>query len=403
MKDCLIIDYSHISEYIDFLPKPKFKPKNSFQVVLVLICDAKIVEKLKSLPNGKAKLAFVDTEIFKNNIHENYYFYYQPKKSICILEGDCEKYIDIIIKNINLYLPPDTMLCKYITIHKNNTVNENLLKIYIDNGFHSPYITNKLPTGENIYTSLSISRLNKEKEVEHNINIYHKVSDILRQKDDMCCTINTRFSNDAINFLKSASKLGHTKNKDGSSSQKEISGELIVSKIVKENEKIIYIIDVDKRSIQSGGEENVDVNPTRYNFHSHPEEAYVRHSVHKAWPSATDYLGFLQLGLNTIFHTVATIEGLYIISFTCHWGKSLNKVDKKFIKKHYKIKHTEKHTPEQYCNFVNNIKYKNYPIFKVQYLSWEKAREIINVYYPKIAMSCMPTGNILSSFKKLHK
>ena len=76
MKDCLIIDYSHISEYIDFLPK-NFKPKkNSFLPVLVLICEKEIIKKLKSLPDGKAKLAFVDTDIFKNNIYENYYFYY---------------------------------------------------------------------------------------------------------------------------------------------------------------------------------------------------------------------------------------------------------------------------------------------------------------------------------------
>ena len=65
-------------------------------------------------------------------------------------------------------------------------------------------------------------------------------------------------------------------------------------------------------SLISGIEEEVDAVLNRYNFHTHPREAYIRNNVVKGWPSAQDYLGFIDLDGNTIFHSVITLEGVYI-------------------------------------------------------------------------------------------
>ena len=144
-------------------------------------------------------------------------------------------------------------------------------------------------------------------------------------------------------------------------------------KIVKNSDKLLYIIDVNKDSVKSGEEEAVSVSATRYNFHSHPEEAYIRHSVDNAWPSLTDYIGYFKLGNNTIFHCIASLEGVYILSFSPYWVKRLNELNEKIIKKKYDIESEDDYTPSQYVKKVNEILYKNQPIFNLKYFPWKKA------------------------------
>jgi hypothetical protein len=206
-----------------------------------------------------------------------------------------------------------------------------------------------------------------------------------------------------VEFLRKTSKMGITMNKNGKKSQKELTGELYVKEVVKDTNGFVYIIDINKNSITSGEEENVNVSPTRYNFHSHPHEAYVRHSVDKAWPSQTDYLGYHKLGQNTIFHCVATLEGVYILSFGAYWGSHLKDVSRSFIGKHYDIDHKEKYTPEEYVEKINSIMYKGKPIYELRYFPWEKAGSVFEAYFPQINSSCLMSQKIVENYNKVYK
>ena len=44
--------------------------------------------------------------------------------------------------------------------------------------------------------------------------------------------------------------------------------------------------------------ESVDVIDTRYNFHTHPKEAYINHNCDLGWPSTDDLITF------TFFYTL---------------------------------------------------------------------------------------------------
>jgi hypothetical protein len=403
MFECVIIDFQKLSKKINPLKKylnlPNLEYKG-FLPALIIISKKPIIEKLSECSLGKKRIEYINSKEFQKSIVQHYIYLYNVRKRICIVDPKSINHIDLILENCINYLLPNTLL--WVGLELDN--NEDIKKI-CDIGFNSPYITNIRPDKKRCNKEvIALCRKNIENDPDAIEGTMNKINDIIEQhkKGESCCRINAKLSTNAINFLKSASKLGVTVNKNGTQSQKELTGELYVKNVIKDNNKIIYIIDIDKGSVESGNEENVDVFPTRYNFHSHPHEAYVRHSVNKAWPSLTDYLGYLKLGANTIFHCVASLEGLYVLSFTNHWGSKLNKVSKTFVKDNFRVNQRGSLTPEDYTKHINSILYEGYPIYKVEYFTWDKADTIMNVYYPKIGMSCMPTEKIVKNYKKIH-
>lgn len=257
-------------------------------------------------------------------------------------------------------------------------------------GFTGPYITNEMPFTKPNKICMALSKKNKKHSSNINRTILNCLYVLQQYKNNSdSCNIHAKFSHKAINFLKKTSHRGHTKNKDNTVTQKELGGNLYISKIEKPNSDYIFIVDVDQKNVKPGSEEEVSVSATRYNFHSHPKEAYVKYKVEKAWPSLSDYLGYLRLGNKTIFHCVTTLEGIYIMSFGEYWVNRLNNVDKKFIKKNYKIERNTDITPFEHVKQVNNIKYKNQPIFIIKFLPWGMAtKTIFSVNYKKKGLSC---------------
>ena len=149
-------------------------------------------------------------------------------------------------------------------------------------------------------------------------------------KNKSYCTLKARLSNSAIQYLRNICKRGFTWNKDGKISQKELAGKLVLSKITSD---LVSELDVDKESIVSGGEEEVELVDGLYNFHSHPQEAYERNNVQLGWPSAHDYLGFIKSSVlyDTILHIVSCVEGFYVISLNDYWTNNKDKIDKDVI------------------------------------------------------------------------
>ena len=139
---------------------------------------------------------------------------------------------------------------------------------------------------------------------------------------------------------------------------------------------------------------------SRYNFHTHPLKAYKNNNVSNGWPSGQDYLAFLKLDNHTIFHTVVAIEGIYIISLSKRCYIKLRDIDKKYIKKEFKIDHKENLYYEEYVNLINNKTYKNTnkPIFHIKFFRWPDATKHFEVYYIKTNNKCLATEEIFNNY-----
>lgn len=343
------------------------KSKNT---ALIVTIPTSTLNHLESLPKGEKRVDFINSQSFVSKIQSYCVCEYIENKKLCIIHPKSPKNLDECVKALENTFKNVTLVAKLD--------NKECLPILIENGFHNPYKTKN---------GIILSK-KSGKPFENTQTVKNKIKHLINENEDYC-SMTVKLSKKAIAELKKACKNGHTKNKDGSTSQKELSGELYLKEVVNSKNQIIYIIDIDERSINSGEEENIHVYPTRYNFHSHPEEAYVRHSVTKAWPSILDYLGYLKLGKNTIFHCVASLEGVYIMSFTKEWASNLGGVSSNFIKNNYDINHRKHYTPQEYVKHVNSIKYKNHPIFKLWFFKWEEADSPFKVNFSKIEDACL--------------
>jgi len=258
----------------------------------------------------------------------------------------------------------------------------NVLNSCIKNGFGNPVIVDTTPSGKKIVHSLSLTKKKECREDVHLETLY-----VLQQykRDDAVCSLYAKFNSHALSFLK---KL--CVKKEGEEG-KEIGGKLNVTRIERNRssyDEYVFIIGLNEDHIEQGGSENVDLPSSRYNFHSHPEDAYIKYGVTKAWPSVHDYLAYLKLGNKTIFHCVSTLEGIYIISFGRYWVNNLNKVDRNFVRDNYKIDQKNKMDIYEYVTFINKLKYKNSPIFQLKFLPWNLANSIFTVVYAKTGLSC---------------
>lgn len=395
----ILIDYKIVKK-TEKLRATISSPPNStkgFSPGLVLILDSEVLEKLGELPLGKERVDYIDGEEFIKSITDHFYIMYNSKRKICILSPECEKYLPNLLSTLFTSLPPEAHLWVGIEIDGKEFISS--IDTFISNGFNSPYLTVLSPLYGDIPTCIALSRQNIQQDPNSSESTYNKVLYALEQykSEESSCKLYARLEPRAIKFLKSTSEVGLEIDKP----QKELTGELFVKGVIWDNNKFIYSIDIDKSSVESGQEENVDVSSTRYNFHSHPREAYVRHSVDKAWPSSTDYLGYHQLGEATIFHCVATLEGVYILSFHPHWGNKLKEVDRKFIETSYDIDKKSSLSPEQYVEKINSILYKGFPIYKIFFFPWNKADTIFQIFYPQTGSSCIPSQKIMEKYKKI--
>ena len=358
----------------------------------------------------------------KNEGEKHYPLLYNSKKNICLKDPECHHHLPEILQSMSVTLPKDAIIWVPIDIAREDFVK--VANTFVTNGFENPYINTISPHSLNMPPSLCLSMKNKGLDKkgavapgdfgESNPNMtLNKVYDVLQQykNNEGVCFVNVQLTKQAVDFLKGTCFSGFQKGKNGKKSQKELTGELYVKNVIPKDGKFIYIIDINLHSVKAGKNESVDVEPHRYNFHSHPKEAYERHDVDKAWPSVIDYLGYLQLGKNTIFHCVASIEGMYVLSFTPHWSQRLDQVDKKltkFVDKNFEIEHEEPYTPKEYTKFINNIKYKpkgekeGHAIFHVDFFSWKKAGRVFSVFFPQIGSSCLVSQKIVNNYRRVH-
>lgn len=241
-------------------------------------------------------------------------------------------------------------------------------------GFCVPYVCKKTPSGRKIGLSISLTNtdrldLNEESKLNH---ILYTIKQFSRNKG---CEINIRISPSTVDFLQNLPK----------EHRKEHSGSLYIKSIDKVGEDFVQTLEFEDDSIKRGDTDSVNVSDTRFNFHSHPEAAYVVHHVKKGWPSKSDYSGFLSLSHTTIFHCVTTLEGIYVISL--NQNREKRNENEKFISQHYDIHKEQDLSFDDYVNLINSIEG---GIFKLEFAPWEAVKaKVFKVSYSKSGLNCL--------------
>lgn len=200
---------------------------------------------------------------------------------------------------------------------------------------------------------------------------------------------------------------------NGKKDQKEISG---IFKLIPIDNNDIKVV-IDENDTKLGESEKAEYKKTLGSFHTHPFNAYVRHNVCIAYPSADDFFTVMYIYAcgYCAFHITSTVEGLYVISIKPSF---MNKDQKEILKnfKNYKddiedkygvdypicdpkkdnTKKWDKDIPS-YLKKTNNL-----PYFNVQFIKWEDSYLPFEVIYKKTDNNCIICDKQLK-FRKLIK
>ena len=330
---------------------------------------------INKIQKGKERIEYMNSVKFINNINGIYYIIYNDKNKLCEIRKNInnQKHLKHVLNSITNYLPKNVTIWIGIIPYKN-------LTIYIKEGFNDVYKCNKSPLGFK-FKKYGIAFIKKKDSgVLNNLSI--KYLDIVDKKNILKCEIYARFTPDTLKYLNDINLTVYNK---------EISGSLYISNIIEKQHKIVFELSSNPKSIINGLEEEVNAVYSRYNFHTHPKKAYENYKVINGWPSSQDYIGFLDLKNTTIFHTVVTLEGVYIISLSSEWHDNIstNIPNRKYISHEYDINHLENITPEDYVNKINLKKYKGKQLFHVKYMDWNNAYKIFPVFYNKTRGECL--------------
>ncbi len=402
----LLIDYANViaPNSLPYLER-KISPVPETENVLglVLVVPNSTIAALSLTPLGPARVAQLGKHDFVDSIKGFAYLICDTDRGVCDITGLHGNVLEQIVEGaISAAFPTGTIL----TIGADTKAPDlvSTLTRYSKAGFSDPYITASTPLGIPYNPNgVCMSRVNQPISLTPSTEAVRYTLDQLSNKDE-CCSVRVRFSSDAVAYLRKLSRMGSSVNSDGSVSQKEIAGRLFVSSIDK---NLVHVLSLDTNSMFSGENESVDVAPGTYNFHSHPSEAYKRHDVKYGWPSCQDYLGFVAAAYEhgTVFHSVATIEGLYVISFTECWTKEGKKEwdddMSKFVKTHFNIKCKRGDTPDWYISKVRRMSYMGCPMFSIDFLPWKKAMKVVTMYYPRDGLNCFATETTHERHKKL--
>ena len=320
--------------------------------------------------------------------------YYDSNKNICEIIDVSSKSSDEMIKLVEQKtLPTDTKIFVCLSLENPETLI-TLVPEYVSKGFSEPSIRTKSPLNHDIGMYMLCLEKNNMKSSGFSTSksskmVYDTVDDWANTTESNCKT-DYKLSKDTIKQFKKLSFSEPTKNKDSSMSQKEHAGALYVSNL---NDNV-NILDINQNKWLEGKEQGVPIVEALYNFHSHPEEAYIANNVNKAWPSAQDYIGFLLAVLedNTILHIVVAIEGFYIISLSKYYAGHKNELSPdvaSYIDNHFNYCGKLDNSISWFIKNINSVKYKGHPLFITEFIPWEDAQKHFTIYHCKTNGKCL--------------
>ena len=353
-------------------------PKTKDDVGVIFLIPKKQYTSLIQLSSGDEKIAYISSDSFVKSVYGSYFVIYNEKKKICEIRGHVKdpEHLDDILCSLVKYLPNDIRVWAGV-------IPNDKIDTYIKAGFDNPHVADHSPLDHKFgYKGIVFSKHNTKKRSDKT-SARNKLDHAVNQPGNVC-NMYARFTPKAVAYLKD---INDPNKKD----QKELAGSLLVSKVVKKGNKTVFELSPNPKSVISGEDEEVDAVWSRYNFHTHPKKAYDNHGVVRGWSSSQDYVGFLGLDNQTIFHTVVTLEGIYMISRSPEYTGKLKDVSTKFVRKNYDINHESKISFNEYVKRINAKKYKGKQLFIVNYLPWRKASTSFPVYYAKTNDKCLAT------------
>lgn len=365
--DTLLLDKELIQKYKLITILNLFQIQKILHDFCIILCISNKTMHILNKLNPIDKIIYINSTKFNTQIL--YKSLFICTDHICeIWDIEYNIYSKYILNNLSKFILNKHMhFWISIDINKSNEIN-NIIKYC---GFHSPYICKKSPLKFELKSnSLCLYKTNCIVPYKLTMNnIYY----ILQQHNirNNYCSMTAKFTENAIIDLKQI-PYKHSN---------EMSGTLTIIDNKKEGDDIIFYVDIINSSKNEGDKENIIIVNNRYTFHSHPIDAYLRHNVNYAWPSAQDYIGFLQavVEVKCIFHVITTKEGIYIISISKNYVDKYRKYykDTSYIRKNFNIKQDVFKSPIDYVEYINKLS-----IFYLQFLSWNKINSKFIVYFP---------------------
>jgi hypothetical protein len=286
------------------------------------------------------------------------------------------------------------------------------LQFAFNNNYKIP-IVNKHKHLKNPYLLLSKEDSKKKEGFDKFMNEIRFTLNNYKISKKGLCTNYIILTDETIKTLDYYTKIHKFKSNNGKTNQKEISGIFNLCPI---GDNMIEVR-IDNESIDTGELESANHRDTIGSFHTHPLDAYIKHNVCMAFPSADDYFTTLHIYASGygVFHIVSTIEGLYIITIKKSFMKEKKeKILKNFEKyKNYiedkygldypvcNIKKDNnkfwKKTIESYLKKMNRLKY-----FKIQFVFWKDASKPIKIVYGKINNNCLISDKQIDIMNKIN-
>ena len=360
---------SLLTQYIGPIPITK----KSIGVILVLPKDQLVI--LKNKTTRKNRIQYMNDPEFVSSIIDFSYLVFD--KNICSISDSNPTFMKHLLENTLRYLPNDmTLECK-IPVRS-----------------YSPLAYKQY--GFNVHSEnddyVVVRRLNDipYKKIDYDLTHDSDYDDDNRNR--LGCVFKARLSDAAAHYFKDFARRGSTFNRNGSLSQKEIAGSLLVTKIDK---NLVNYLDVDFTSmVKNGDAENVTTKPTQITFHSHPIEAYKHHKVEIGTPSSTDYASILKVRdeFNLILHIVVALEGFYVVSCSPDLIESKQKITTEvvqFAKKQMVTKKDSGQSIDHHVSKINNVRFKGQiRLIEVQFIPWSTLNDVFEVVYEKKDGQC---------------
>lgn len=247
-----------------------------------------------------------------------------------------DEVIELVLPVLDVFLPSDAIL--WVCVED----PEEYTKL----GFGNPYFCKYDPFFESTEHPVAVSKVNDplfqtNARVRHtgtdtdpeqyqqrrtspirevSYNLFDFVTDNRQDTE-----IQIKFNQDDLSYLQKLIYSGRTMNKDGTMTQKEVSGLLYLN--MKEDH---FELCLDKsKNFNAHDEEKVRFVNGLCNFHTHPTDVYHRYDVDLLYPSPGDYISILTLLIQKypfedpqfcitplLFSCVVAVEGIYIISLS---------------------------------------------------------------------------------------
>jgi hypothetical protein len=244
------------------------------------------------------------------------------------------------------------------------------------------------PKFDNLNSTIILYKINdlKESKLKDNISLLIHVLYSLEGKGKDC-KVYIKLTNNSISKLKLLQKMIF--HSDKKFKGLEVSDKFNISKI--ELEKVFpkLTLDISENFNKIGNDYMVDVVYSKYTFHTHPTKTYQKFNVKYAWPSYQDLESFLVLFQMefTIFHIVATQEGIYTIQINPKFIPYIQSLSedqiKELTKKNYSVPYPEigkdiqknkVSTPQEYISIINKKKLKKDlpPALIINFIEWDK-------------------------------